>query len=1163
VEPLEDRVLLSIFNVNRCDDAVDTSPGDGTTLRAAIMEANALPGDHTIYLPARTYELSISGRVEDGCATGDLDIRRNLAIVGQGASSTIIDANQIDRVFHVFAGATVTFDGVTITGGRKTGVDPENDRGAGAILNYGTLSILNSVVSGNSTEGNTGGIYNAGTLAITNSSVSGNSANSVGGISNDGAMTIAKSVVSSNSANDSAGMFNRGSATITDSTVSGNTAWTASGGIHNVGILTISCSTISGNSQGVADGGGINNTAGTLTLTNCTVSGNTAPGRGGGIFSSGPVTLINTTITGNTAGAAGGGISSFIGTFYLRNTLLAGNAAPVGPDGFNEYGGTTVSRGHNLIGNDSDFAFTAAAGDLVGTGTSPIDARLGPLQDNGGPTFTRALLAGSPAIDAGDNADIPATDQRGMTRITDGNGDGTATADIGAYEFVRPPLVVNRTDDRVDATPLGDGRVDVDLATPGDQITLRAAIMEANALPGYDTIILPAGTYTLTIPSTGYHSDRNGDLDVTRNVTIIGAGAATTKIDAGGRYTVLHIQSGATVELCDVAIINGFVPASTYGGAGIWNEGTLSIATCTISDNSAGYLGGGILNNGTLTITRSGISNNLSPSYYASGAGIGNTGTLTVTDSTISGNAANNQGGGICNYATATFTNSTLSGNVRGGIYNGNNGTMTFNSSTISDNSGGGIDNDGTMTVTASTVSGNSGRGMDNEGTMTVTDSTVSGNTGWWGGGIYATGTTTIINSTITANSESGIVSFSTRTYIQNSIVAGNVGSEMVYDAYGSFTSLGNNLIGLAFEATGFVASDQVGTYADAHSLDPRLGPLQDNGGPTFTHALLAGSPAIDAGNNAAAPATDQRGMARIVDGDVDGTATIDIGAYEYVAPPPAVAQMQPAGNSQTADARTDVSAVYDQHIDPASVSDQTFVVHAMQTGKLLGPPNAITVDGQTVTLTLDPDTRFHPGELVQVTASAGIRNIYDDAPADGTVWQFRTAVTAGTGLFVENADDGLPSSQAVDVALGDVNGDGFPDALVAGNVGFLINDGGPATLWLNDGHGNFVQSGQVLGSGANAVALGDLNGDGWLDAYISKWRADEVWLNNGDGTFRDSGQRLSYPWVGFYPGGGFGAVMADIDGDGDLDAFAQGRPENTVWLNDGQGNFRDRKSVV
>jgi hypothetical protein len=207
---------------------------------------------------------------------------------------------------------------------------------------------------------------------------------------------------------------------LSNSMVNGNQGWTG-GGISSWGSVTVDSSTISGNIGDGEGGGGIAALIGSaLTVTNSTISGNSADAQGGGIIvgSSAVATIINSTITENYSGFVGGILQA--GAVELKNSILAGNSSATGPD----CKGTIASQGHNLIQDISDCTIS---GDTTGNviGSSPL---LGPLQGNGGPTFTHALLSGSPAIDAGDDSAAPATDQRGIVRPQ-----GSAS-DIGAFE---------------------------------------------------------------------------------------------------------------------------------------------------------------------------------------------------------------------------------------------------------------------------------------------------------------------------------------------------------------------------------------------------------------------------------------------------------------------------------------------------------------------------------------------------------------------------------------------------------------------------------------------------------------------------------------------------------------------------------------------------------
>jgi hypothetical protein len=236
------------------------------------------------------------------------------------------------------------------------------------------------------------------------------------------------------------GIYNAGTLTLSNSTLSGNSA-ARGAGIYNVGTLTLIGSTLSGN-MATNIGGGIGNN-GQLTLSNSTLSGNSAGQDGGGIWNFDSFTATNATITANRADAdfdnsgQGGGIDNIPGsTLRLRNTIVAGNfhgAASARDD----IKGAAQASAFNLVGDGTGLTGMSdhdANGNLVGTALAPLDPRLGPLQDNGGPTMTHALLAGSPAIDRGLAPGLaPATDQRGAGR--------SGPADIGAFEFLPPPPV--------------------------------------------------------------------------------------------------------------------------------------------------------------------------------------------------------------------------------------------------------------------------------------------------------------------------------------------------------------------------------------------------------------------------------------------------------------------------------------------------------------------------------------------------------------------------------------------------------------------------------------------------------------------------------------------------------------------------------------------------
>ena len=218
------------------------------------------------------------------------------------------------------------------------------------------------------------------------------------------------------------------------------------GGIHNSGLLAATNTSLTynrayGPDYGSGGGAGWWN-SGTGLAVNCTISSNTLrSGAGGGLRNEGDITLLSCTLVGNRAGEAadappvvGGAFNS--GTFRSRNSIIAGNAnlptlfGPLLPATGPDFNGVLVSQGFNLLGNTTDCIITGVTtGNLLNV--LPV---LGPLQDNGGASPTHALQIGSPALDAGDPAGFPATDQRELPRPTDGNGDCVGRPDIGASE---------------------------------------------------------------------------------------------------------------------------------------------------------------------------------------------------------------------------------------------------------------------------------------------------------------------------------------------------------------------------------------------------------------------------------------------------------------------------------------------------------------------------------------------------------------------------------------------------------------------------------------------------------------------------------------------------------------------------------------------------------
>ncbi len=411
--------------INTNDSSNNYTKREGS-LRQALINANAFTGTDniTFNIPTTDAGYNVGTGMYTITLASALDkISDNVNITGLGANKLTVSGNNAVGVFAINSGKTVNIDGLTIANGKA-------NQGGGIFNDNGTLTLTNSTLAGNSASAGGGGIFNDnGTLTLTNSTLAGNSASGGGGgIYNDnGTLKLTNSTLAGNSTSSGGGggIFNNGTSTVSNSTLADNSASANyyGGGICNYyGTLTVSNSTLARNSAN-SGGGGIYNNGGTSTVSNSTLAGNSAnSGGGGGIYNlSGTSTVSNSTLAGNSAANFGGGgiYNNPAGTVEAKNTIIAKNTATSSnPDFY----GTLTSQGYNLIGTTT-----------IGTTSTDIinvDPLLGSLQDNGGPTYTMALLSGSPAIDAGDPVftSPPNTDQRGNTRVKNNR------IDIGAYE---------------------------------------------------------------------------------------------------------------------------------------------------------------------------------------------------------------------------------------------------------------------------------------------------------------------------------------------------------------------------------------------------------------------------------------------------------------------------------------------------------------------------------------------------------------------------------------------------------------------------------------------------------------------------------------------------------------------------------------------------------
>jgi CSLREA domain-containing protein len=407
------RTLNSVLGVMPVSAAVivvnsdfDSIADDGLcTLREAIVAANTdaaysdcaagsgadlitFAGDYTITLNGSRLPL----------------ITSLMTITGNGAANTIIQASTCNPVtlpgectpadngvFEVENNGNLTLEGITMRHG-------QGGIAGGGISNRGTLTIQDSILSGNKAISFGGALFNTSNSAVSiqNSAVIGNAAGYGGGIYNGEGSTLA----------------------VNNSTIANNINALRGGGIDNYGAtVTVTQSTLTANSA--LEGGGISNYEGSVTVTNSTLSANSAQESGGISNWDGSVTVTNSTLSGN----IGGGIYNGPDTVFLfQNSIIAHSTNGADCDSNGTIHGDST---YNLVGDGSCFVTSNLSGDPM----------LGPLADNGGPTLTHALLLSSPAIDAGNNAVCPGEDQRGLNRPYDWKGSGVAVCDIGAFEI--------------------------------------------------------------------------------------------------------------------------------------------------------------------------------------------------------------------------------------------------------------------------------------------------------------------------------------------------------------------------------------------------------------------------------------------------------------------------------------------------------------------------------------------------------------------------------------------------------------------------------------------------------------------------------------------------------------------------------------------------------
>ena len=821
-----------------------------------------------------------------------------------GSEATFTDVDVFDSVAGVngggIHGAGDTVIRITTSGGGSSTIRGNEAQGGmagmggGGVWGAGTTTISGNVlVDGNSAtgaSGSGGGVFNfGGTLSITGATISNNTANRAGGgvedfgdTDRDTDVTLVDVTLSGNSIAEAnpgnGGGFHSGGgdAVVTGGTVSGNTA-TEGGGLWTSGTLTVDGTTITGNT-GTGDdaangGGGIYNEGGVVDVFDATVSDNQATGTagsGGGVLNSGGETVIMTsTISGNTANRAGGGVESADGTLILVMTDVTDNDT-----------GTSPGNGGGVHGGGATI--------VVGAGTFSGNTAV-----EGGGLWSSGLL-----VMTADEADM---------------------ASAGAQ------AAGSETMDRV-----------LDLMEQRNVSLLQPAIVTQNEATGDDAAQGGGGLYNeggfmqiIGVFNDDFEDDADEGVVISENVAsgtsgsgggILNNDGGTLLMDGGdvlgnraNRAGAGIEDAGGTVTLTDVAVRDNVIPEATAApgnggglhsgggtvtvsggaftgnvateGGGLWSNATLTIqpdrdVMPLVSGNvgrgpDAANGGGGVYaeSGATVTITSATISDNRATGAAGSGGGIlvAPDASVSVTLGEITGNRANRAGAGVeVAGGAASLSEVSVVGNAiatanpgnGGGLHVGGAGVATVSRSTFADNSadeGGGlwISGPGSLDLDNSTVSGNAADAM--------------------GGGVYDDGgadiairSTTVVNNSAGSNGGGlgqGSVARDRTFSFQNTIVGNNTAGGQGDDCSGTFESGGFNLIE---DTEGCTINGD--TASNVTGQDPMVGPLADNGGPTATHALLDGSPAIDAGQSSFD--VDQRNQPRN-----DGQD--DIGAFE------------------------------------------------------------------------------------------------------------------------------------------------------------------------------------------------------------------------------------------------------------------------------------------
>ncbi len=776
------------------------------------------------------------------------------------------------------------------------------------------------------------------------------------------------------SGNNASRVFNIGSGftvSLSGMTITGGNA-SAGGGVVNVGTLTVTNSTISGNTANGVGGGIFNN--GTLTVTNSTVSGNTAALGGGGIFNNGgrTLTVTNSTISGNTAnggggGGRGGGIENF-GNLTVTNSTISGNRVP---NGDNNGGGiltfVTATITNSTITNNSAAGANSAGGVVRNSGTV---------------TVRSSIIAGN--VNNANQPDVVSSANPGGFTIT--SSGFNLIGNRGAIAFSQPGDQSGGAGNPILNPFLGPLQNNGG-ATPTYALLGGSSALNAGNASGLTTD--QRGVPRVSGASADIGAVEMQALIVTNTTDSLGAGtlrqAITTANDNGPGlddiiFGIPPFNTTQTINL--LTALPDITSSVTINGPGA------NLLTVRRADNAPDFRIFTITG-GPVTISGMKIGNGRA----SGGGGIFSQSPLTLTNVHVTGNQASAGGGGVdLQFADGVFTGCTFSANTAAG--------------------GGGIlyedDEAHTLRLLNCTVSGNqitSGGGggirhfcHGGESRLEIVSSTIAGNTAGSGSGGIAMRT------------DEGEATMTLRNTIIASNTPANLATERLL-GLARITSLGFNLT----SDNSLQTLEFLNQPTDFVNTNPLLGPLQDNGGPTPTHALRFGSRALDAGHSSGTM-TDQRGLPRRVDlatinneRDSDGA---DIGAYEAQSAPVQVTPTLAINDVSKAEGNSGTTA-FDFTVTLSESSAHTVTVDFLSGGGTATAGSDYTpVEGRltftpgqttrTITVQVNGDTTVEPDETFFVNLRSPTNATIADAQGMGTIVNDDQLVS----LIVQNTND-------------------------------------------------------------------------------------------------------------------------------------------------------------